>query len=40
MSYLNNKISELIESQLPNFLQEDGPKFVKFVVRSPVAFVT
>ena len=31
MSYLNNKISELIESQLPNFLQEDGPKFVKFV---------
>ncbi|MBA94855.1 MAG: hypothetical protein CMP21_03750 [Rickettsiales bacterium] len=31
MEYQNNKISELIESQLPNFLQEDGPKFVKFV---------
>ena len=26
-----NKISELIESQLPNFLQEEGPKFIKFV---------
>ncbi len=31
MTYQNNKISELIEGQLPNFLQEDGPKFVKFV---------
>lgn len=26
-----NKISELIEGQLPNFLQEEGPKFIKFV---------
>lgn len=31
MTYFNNKISELIESQLPNFLQEEGPKFIKFV---------
>ena len=31
MTYQNNKISELIEEQLPNFLQEEGPKFVKFV---------
>ncbi len=31
MTYQNNKISELIEDQLPNFLQEEGPKFVKFV---------
>ncbi len=27
----NNKVSELVESQLPNFLQEDGPKFITFV---------
>lgn len=31
MKYFNNKISELIEGQLPNFLQEEGPKFIKFV---------
>ena len=31
MSYQNNKLSELIEGQLPNFLLEEGPKFVKFV---------
>ncbi|MBP05797.1 MAG: hypothetical protein CL728_03505 [Chloroflexi bacterium] len=31
MSYQDNKISQLIEDQLPNFLQEDGPKFVQFV---------
>ena len=31
MEFQNNKISELIEGQLPNFLQEEGPKFVQFV---------
>ena len=31
MSYQDNKISQLIEDQLPNFLQEEGPKFVHFV---------
>jgi len=31
IEYKNNKLSELIESQLPNFLQEDGPKFITFV---------
>ena len=31
MSYQDNKISQLIEDQLPNFLQEEGPKFVQFV---------
>jgi len=31
MQFYNNKISELIEGQLPNFLQEEGPKFIKFI---------
>ena len=31
MEFQNNKISELIEGQLPNFLQEEGPKFIQFV---------
>lgn len=31
IEYKNNKLSELIESQLPNFLQEDGPKFITFI---------
>lgn len=31
MEFHNNKISELIEGQLPNFLQEEGPKFIKFI---------
>ena len=31
IDFKNNKLSELIEGQLPSFLQEEGPKFIKFV---------
>lgn len=31
VDFKNNKLSELIEGQLPSFLQEEGPKFIKFI---------